>query len=187
MIDDEIDYCRIMQSYFTRKNYAVSVAYTLEDGLALLNSESPDILFLDNNLPDGKGWSHVENIVEKNPHLRVYLVSAYDQEQNFSNFFNRMPQNKIFRERKRRPEPLEQLDSTLTGEDTRDVNEILDDDPMEQDIMGSFSPPSEISQNSQDHFTTDDNNSTIDVPSENGETLVKKITITFDMATCGKL
>ena len=103
------------------------------------------------------------------------------------NFSNRMPQNKIFRERKRRPEPLEQLDSTLTGEDTRDVNEILDDDPMEQDIMGSFSPPSEISQNSQDHFTTDDNNSTIDVPSENGETLVKKITITFDMATCGKL
>uniref|UniRef100_A0A914BUF6 Protein-L-isoaspartate O-methyltransferase domain-containing protein 1 n=1 Tax=Acrobeloides nanus TaxID=290746 RepID=A0A914BUF6_9BILA len=74
-------------------------------------------------------------------------------------------------ERKRRPEPLEQLDSTLTGEDTRDVNEILEDDPMEQDIMGSFSPPSEISQNSQDHFTTDDNNSTIDVPSENGETL----------------
>ena len=53
--------------------------------------------------------------------------------------------------------------------------------------MGSFSPPSEISQNSQDHFTTDDNNSTIDVPSENGETLVKKITITFDMAMWRKL
>lgn len=84
MIDDEIDYCKIMQSYFTRKNYAVTVSYTLEDGLAKLETEMPDILFLDNNLPDGKGWSHVENIVEKNPHLRIYLVSAYHQDKNFS-------------------------------------------------------------------------------------------------------
>ena len=85
MIDDEIDYCRIMQSYFTRKNYAVTVAYTLKDGLALLESETPDILFLDNNLPDGKGWSHVESIVEKNPQMKIFLVSAYQQEINFSN------------------------------------------------------------------------------------------------------
>lgn len=84
MIDDEIDYCRIMQSYFTRKNYAVTVAYNLTDGLSKIEAEAPDILLLDNNLPDGKGWSHVEQIVEKNPHLKIYLISAYHQDHNFS-------------------------------------------------------------------------------------------------------
>lgn len=86
MIDDEIDYCRIMHNYFVRKNYDVMLAYTLTDGLALLDKETPDILFLDNNLPDGKGWSHVENIVEKNPQLQIYLVSAYHQDESFDDF-----------------------------------------------------------------------------------------------------
>ncbi len=83
-IDDEIDYCHIMESYFTKKNYDVSLAYTLDEGLSKIESVRPDILFLDNNLPDGKGWEHVDKIVEKNPHLRLYLVSAYHLRNDFS-------------------------------------------------------------------------------------------------------
>ncbi len=83
MIDDEIDYCKIMESYFRRKNYDVQLAFNLSDGLPLIDENKPDILFLDNNLPDGKGWTHVENIVEKNPHLKIYLVSAYHQRGDF--------------------------------------------------------------------------------------------------------
>lgn len=83
MIDDEIDYCRIMESYFRRKNYDVQLAFNLTDGLQLIDRDRPDILFLDNNLPDGKGWTHVESIVEKNPQLKIYLVSAYHQKGDF--------------------------------------------------------------------------------------------------------
>jgi len=79
IIDDESDYCSIMQNYLQEKDYAVSVAYTLSEGLNKITEEKPDILFLDNNLPDGKGWVHVESIVEKNPQLKVFLVSAYHQ------------------------------------------------------------------------------------------------------------
>lgn len=83
IIDDEIDYCMIMKNFF-REAYEVFIAFTLREGLDLIESIHPDILFLDNNLPDGKGWTHVEPIVEKNPHLRIYLVSAYHQKGNFS-------------------------------------------------------------------------------------------------------
>lgn len=83
IIDDEIDYCMIMKNFF-RKVYDVSLAFTLREGLALIDSLNPDLLFLDNNLPDGKGWTCVESIVEKNPHLKIYLVSAYHQKGNFS-------------------------------------------------------------------------------------------------------
>jgi DNA-binding NtrC family response regulator len=83
IIDDEVDYCLIMKGYFTRKKYDVAVAYTLKEGLQKIADEKPDILFLDNNLPDGQGWAHVEEIVEKNPHLRIYLASAYHQHGDF--------------------------------------------------------------------------------------------------------
>jgi DNA-binding response OmpR family regulator len=79
IIDDETDYCLIMKGYFQDKNYEVHLAYTLQDGMSKLQNERPDILFLDNNLPDGKGWDCVDEIVEKFPHLRLYLISAYRQ------------------------------------------------------------------------------------------------------------
>lgn len=83
IVDDEIDYCMIMKSFFRAKDYEVFLAFTLKEGLDLLETVDPDILFLDNNLPDGKAWTHVESIVEKNPHLRIYLVSAYYQKGDF--------------------------------------------------------------------------------------------------------
>jgi DNA-binding NtrC family response regulator len=84
IIDDEIDFCMIMKGYFSRKNYDIFLAYNLQSGLFLIDETRPDILFLDNNLPDGQGWKYVEQIVEKNPHLRVYLVSAHLNKSSFS-------------------------------------------------------------------------------------------------------
>jgi len=77
MIDDEVDYCQIMKNFFTKRNYEVYLAYTLNDGLNLLNSVRPDILFLDNNLPDGLGWDFVEEIRQKLPQIEINLISAY--------------------------------------------------------------------------------------------------------------
>ena len=83
IIDDEVDFCMIMKGYFDRKKYETLVAYDLQHGLALIQASKPDILFLDNNLPDGQGWKCVEEIVEKNPHLRIYLISAHQSKSSF--------------------------------------------------------------------------------------------------------
>ena len=37
----------------------------------------PDILFLDNNLPDGIGWEKAAGLIEQYPGLQVHLISAY--------------------------------------------------------------------------------------------------------------
>ena len=84
IIDDEIDFCMIMKGYFGRKNFEVFLAYNLQSGLFLIDEANPDILFLDNNLPDGQGWKYVEQIVEKNPHLRIYLISAHQHKSSFT-------------------------------------------------------------------------------------------------------
>jgi DNA-binding response OmpR family regulator len=83
IIDDEVDYCMIMKSYFQARNYEVFVAYTLKEGFEILEKNNPDILFMDNNLPDGKGWEYVDEIIEKSPSLRIYLISAYRQKTDF--------------------------------------------------------------------------------------------------------
>ena len=83
IIDDEIDFCIIMKGYFEKKGFEVFLAYNLQSGLFQLDEKKPDILFLDNNLPDGHGWQYVEQIVEKNPHLKAYLVSAHQSKSSF--------------------------------------------------------------------------------------------------------
>ena len=80
IIDDEQDYCMIMKSYFSRKGYEVFVASTLKDGLKQLDEQKPDILFLDNNLPDGKGWLMLDDISRSHRDLKIFLVSAFRQE-----------------------------------------------------------------------------------------------------------
>ena len=55
IIDDEVDYCRILENYFKRKSYEVFLSFILKDGLAQIDQLKPDILILDNNLPDGIG------------------------------------------------------------------------------------------------------------------------------------
>lgn len=78
IIDDEVDLCHLMKTYLNDLNYDVYLAYTLTTGLALLNEISPDILFMDNNLPDGLGWEKMEDIREKHPMLKINLISAYE-------------------------------------------------------------------------------------------------------------
>ena len=77
IVDDEIDLCLLLKSYFQRKGYEVALAYTLATALDQLKSFKPDVLFLDNNLSDGLGWSMVPAIAHSTPELQIYLISAY--------------------------------------------------------------------------------------------------------------
>ncbi len=78
IIDDEEDACLLLKRFFTKKNFEVFCSYTLNDGLQLVNKIKPDILFLDNNLPDGFGWEASYSILEQNPGLQIHLISAYN-------------------------------------------------------------------------------------------------------------
>ena len=83
IIDDEVDFCIIMKGYFIKRGYEFFSGHDLKTGLALIKDLKPDILFLDNNLPDGHGWKFSHQIVEENPHLKVFLVSAHEHKSGF--------------------------------------------------------------------------------------------------------
>lgn len=55
IIDDEVDFCLLMQFYLSKKNCDVSISHTLRDGL---------------------GWPAAKNILEIVPDVELFLISA---------------------------------------------------------------------------------------------------------------
>ncbi|MGC1241194.1 MAG: response regulator [Chryseosolibacter sp.] len=78
IIDDEEDLCHLMKTYFLELNHDVFLANTLGTGLSLIKEVSPDVVFIDNNLPDGLGWEKMSYLLEAFPTCKINLISAYD-------------------------------------------------------------------------------------------------------------
>lgn len=89
IIDDEEDACLLLKQYFMKKNYEVSCAYTLKEGLQQIRAGKPDLVFLDNNLPDGLGWEVSACLLQENPSLEIHLISAYNNSMLDFNKMNR--------------------------------------------------------------------------------------------------
>jgi two-component system OmpR family response regulator len=77
IIDDEEDLCHLMKTYLADLDYEVFLANTLGHGLNLINQITPDIVFIDNNLPDGLGWEKMGYLMEHYPNCKINLISAY--------------------------------------------------------------------------------------------------------------
>jgi two-component system OmpR family response regulator len=78
IIDDEEDLCHLMKTYFLELNHEVFLANTLASGLSLIKEVSPDVLFIDNNLPDGLGWEKMAYLMQEYPSCKINLISAYE-------------------------------------------------------------------------------------------------------------
>lgn len=83
IVDDEVDLCMLIKSYLSKRNYEVYTAHTLSDGVKKMESISPDVLLLDNNLPDGMGWKAAEGIHKRFPNMNITLISAFQAPKDF--------------------------------------------------------------------------------------------------------
>ena len=88
VIDDEVDFRFLMKEYFSKKGYQVVVAHSIHEGLQVIQEEKPDFIFLDNNLPDGFGWSKTEFITTNYPTARLILTSSMQVPKTSSSTFS---------------------------------------------------------------------------------------------------
>jgi DNA-binding response OmpR family regulator len=77
IIDDEIDLCLLLKNFLTKQHFEVVVSHKLSDGLQQALIFAPDIIFLDNNLPDSQGWTKAEWLLKELPNTDLFLISAY--------------------------------------------------------------------------------------------------------------
>lgn len=78
IIDDETDICILLKAILKQIGIKTSFAVTLSEGQKHLEEKEFQILFLDNNLPDGSGLEQLQHIKKKYPNLKTFMISAYD-------------------------------------------------------------------------------------------------------------
>jgi two-component system OmpR family response regulator len=82
VLDDDKDLCTLLKTFFEKRGCTVFTANSLIDGLNIIELKEPAVLFIDNFLPDGKGWKAAETIKIKYPALSINLMSARDRSFN---------------------------------------------------------------------------------------------------------
>ena len=88
IVDDEADFRLLIKDFFDRKGCIVFLANSLTAGLEMLQLEKPDVLLLDNMLPDGLGWSKTEFILANYPKTQLILITAMEVPKTSSSSFN---------------------------------------------------------------------------------------------------
>ena len=78
IIDDETDICFLLRGILRTKNLQVSYANSLSEATVVLAKENPEIIFLDNHLPDGLGVDFISQLKVTHPQAKVVMISAYD-------------------------------------------------------------------------------------------------------------
>ncbi|MCR4404235.1 MAG: response regulator [Candidatus Acetothermia bacterium] len=81
VIDDEIGMCKTLQDILADQGYAVEVAYSGQEGLARAAARPPDLVILDQRLPDSDGLELLPRLREAAPKSKVLIATAYGRRQ----------------------------------------------------------------------------------------------------------
>jgi two-component system response regulator AtoC len=78
IIDDEKLIRWALEQHLVKQGYQVSTAESAEKGLALFTENAPDLLLLDNCLPDMTGIQLLEKLHVGGQKFKVIMITAYD-------------------------------------------------------------------------------------------------------------
>ncbi len=77
IIDDEVDICFLLGGFLKKHFNKVNSVHTIAS-LKKENINDYQIIFIDNNLPDGSGFEEIANIKKANNIIKIIAISAFD-------------------------------------------------------------------------------------------------------------
>jgi two-component system, OmpR family, response regulator len=89
IIDDEIDICYLLGGLLRNKNMNTNFANSIREAMMVLEELNPEIIFLDNHLPDGKGVDFIQYIKKHHPAAKLVMITAYDTAADRKNAFSK--------------------------------------------------------------------------------------------------
>jgi two-component system OmpR family response regulator len=78
IVDDELDICYLLSGMLKQRNFRTGYVNSLSDAVAALQTDIPNLLFLDNHLPDGFGLDFIPYVKKNYPDMKVIMITAHD-------------------------------------------------------------------------------------------------------------
>ena len=78
VIDDDIDLCMLIKTMLSVDIKNIHCAHTIESAKEILAEVHPEVIFMDNNLPDGQGLQFIPYFKSVSPDSNIILISAFD-------------------------------------------------------------------------------------------------------------
>ncbi|MGC4101974.1 response regulator [Ferruginibacter sp.] len=85
IIDDEADICFLLSNVLKQQHIASEYAFSLKDAGQAMKGKEPEIIFLDNHLPDGLGINYISRLKEEHPSSKIVMVTAHDTDADREN------------------------------------------------------------------------------------------------------
>ncbi|NTS41220.1 response regulator [Flavisolibacter sp. BT320] len=78
IIEDEGDMCLLLNIMLNGKDMELDHVKKLSAAEEYLQKEKPEVVILDNKLPDGFGIDFISHIKQNYPDIRIIMISGYD-------------------------------------------------------------------------------------------------------------
>ncbi len=78
VVDDEIEICDFLKSFFIEKGFDVDIACDGNDALKLLDTSRPQVVLLDIRMPGMNGIEVLKKIKEIDSNIKVIMVTGID-------------------------------------------------------------------------------------------------------------
>jgi CheY-like chemotaxis protein len=113
LVDDEVDFTDTMSFWLESKGYSVLVNNDGESAVKTVKGSSPDIIFLDLNMPNMNGEETLKKIRAFDKELPVIIISAYIDDQKEMAEIRKLGISGVFYKGKDFKEGLELLEVAL--------------------------------------------------------------------------
>ena len=77
-IDDEMEFTKAIDHFFSSRGYEVHVALTGTSGLELVDYHEPEVVLVDLKLPGMDGDEVLQRITRAHPKTKVIVITAYN-------------------------------------------------------------------------------------------------------------
>lgn len=77
IIDDEIDICYLLGGLLRNNNIQTTYANSISEAKLALKKHCPEIIFLDNHLPDGMGIDFIRYVKKNYSSSKLIMITAY--------------------------------------------------------------------------------------------------------------
>jgi nitrogen regulation protein NR(I) len=77
IVDDDLSLCHFLKKTLSQKGYEIIACHTGKDAVDTVNAQEPNLVLLDNKLPDRTGLDLLKEIKQSHPKMPIIIMTAF--------------------------------------------------------------------------------------------------------------